>query len=148
MAPLQRQVEAGHLAAWLRSSPPTSSSSSSACITFRLDADRERLEAWLSEFSSKSPAALEAGVVLACGSFRQRSEALRCFEAFVTPRVRAALSPRERALLKLNLVDGASIDELAPLSQVSRATVARWLAAGFELSLKRFVAEAASSGDL
>lgn len=41
----------------------------------------------------------------------------------------AALAPRERALLKLNLVDGSSIDELAPLYQVSRATVARWLAA-------------------
>jgi RNA polymerase sigma-70 factor (ECF subfamily) len=39
-----------------------------------------------------------------------------------------ALSPRERALLKLNLVDGASIDALAPLYRVSRATAARWLA--------------------
>lgn len=86
------------------------------------------------------------------------------------------LSPRDRALLKLNLVDGASIDELAPLYQVSRATVARWLAAsrqllragtlerlaartrlqgeeldgllaslesGFDVSLRRFVTEAA-----
>ncbi len=94
-----------------------------------------------------------------------------------------ALSPRERALLKLNLVDGASIDELAPLYQVSRATVARWLASarqalrqatldrlsrgtrlegveldglmaslesGFDVSLRRFVEEAAPgdvSGD-
>lgn len=91
-----------------------------------------------------------------------------------------ALSPRERALLKLNLVDGASIDALAPLYQVSRATVARWLAAarqalqkgtldrlatrtqlsatdldglmaslesGFDISLRRFVEEAASDGD-
>ncbi len=88
----------------------------------------------------------------------------------------AALAPRERALLKLNLVDGASIDELAPLYQVSRATVARWLASarqqlqkgtldrlskgtrlegveldglmaslesGFDVSLRRFVEEAA-----
>jgi len=86
-----------------------------------------------------------------------------------------ALTPRERALLKLNLVDGASIDELGPLYQVSRATVARWLASarqalqrgtlerlsqrtklagseldglmaslesGFDVSLRRFVAEA------
>lgn len=91
-----------------------------------------------------------------------------------------ALSPRERALLKLNLVDGASIDALAPLYQVSRATVARWLASarqalqkgtldrlaqrtklsssdldglmaslesGFDISLRRFVEEAASDGD-
>lgn len=92
----------------------------------------------------------------------------------------AALTPRERALLKLNLVDGASIDELAPLYQVSRATVARWLASarqalqrgtlerlsqrtklggsdldglmaslesGFDVSLRRFVAEAAPEAD-
>lgn len=39
-----------------------------------------------------------------------------------------ALSPRERLLLRLNLVKGASIDELAPMYRVSRATVARWLA--------------------
>lgn len=88
-----------------------------------------------------------------------------------------ALSARERTLLKLNLVDGASIDALAPLYQVSRATVARWLASakqalqrgtmerlgarsqltssdldglmaslesGFDISLRRFVSEAAS----
>ncbi|MBE2250000.1 MAG: hypothetical protein IAE78_10650 [Myxococcus sp.] len=88
----------------------------------------------------------------------------------------AALEPRERALLKLNLVDGASIDALAPLYQVSRATVARWLSSarqalqqgtlarlskdtrlegddlhglmaslesGFDVSLRRFVEEAA-----
>ena len=88
----------------------------------------------------------------------------------------AALSARERALLRLNLVEGASIDELAPMYAVSRATVARWLASakqalqhqtisalslhtrvqgpelehlltslqsGFDLSLRRFVAEAA-----
>lgn len=39
-----------------------------------------------------------------------------------------ALAPRQRTLLKLNLVNGSSIDELAPMYQVSRATVARWLA--------------------
>ncbi len=92
----------------------------------------------------------------------------------------AELSPRERALLRLNLVDGASIDELAPMYAVSRATVARWLAAarvslqgrtvralaqrtklggaeldglmaslesGFDLSLRRFVTEAAGDGE-
>lgn len=87
----------------------------------------------------------------------------------------AELTPRERSLLRLNLVDGISIDALAPMYAVSRATVARWLAAakqalqsrtvaalsrhtqlagaeldglmaslesGFDLSLRRFVAEA------
>lgn len=39
-----------------------------------------------------------------------------------------SLSTREVALLKLNLVDGASIDELAGVYRVSRATAARWLA--------------------
>ncbi|MCU0695485.1 MAG: sigma-70 family RNA polymerase sigma factor [Myxococcaceae bacterium] len=247
--------------------------------TFQVAVERERLEAWLSEVAKKPPAALDPGIVLSCALFDQRPEALRCFEAFVTPKVKAALrklgatdvaveehlqatrtrllvehqgarlkhyrgvgtfeafvittavraltdahrgptqretsdeeplaklpaavdlerqlartgqsalfanafreslaalSPRERALLKLNLVDGASIDELAPLYQVSRATVARWLASarqalqrgtlerlsartrlaggdldglmaslesGFELSLRRFVTEAAS----
>lgn len=92
----------------------------------------------------------------------------------------AALSDRERALLRLNLVDGASIDELAPMYNVSRATVARWLASakqslqagtlsllskrtrlegqeldhlmaslqsGFDVSLRRFVADAAPSAE-
>jgi len=87
----------------------------------------------------------------------------------------AELTPRERSLLRLNLVDGISIDALAPMYAVSRATVARWLASarhalqsrtvaapsrhtqlagadldglmasldsGFDLSLRRFVAEA------
>lgn len=52
----------------------------------------------------------------------------------------ATLTPRERALLKLNLVDGASIDELGPLYQVSRATVARWLATARQ-SLQRVTLE-------
>lgn len=250
-----------------------------ARTTFRLDVERERLEAWVSEVAKKAPSALDPGIVLACALFHQQPDSLRCFEAFVSPKVRAALqtlgatdaaveehlqatrtrllveqqgarlkhyrgvgtfeafvittavraltdahrgptqretsdderlaklpaavdlerqlartgqsalfaeafraslaalSPRERALLKLNLVDGASIDELAPMYQVSRATVARWLASarqalqrgtlerlstrtkleggeldglmaslesGFELSLRRFVTEAAS----
>ncbi len=55
----------------------------------------------MSEFSSKSPAALDAGVVLAQGPFHQQSEALRCFQAFVTRRVRPALS-------KLGATDVAS----------------------------------------
>lgn len=90
-----------------------------------------------------------------------------------------ALSARERGLLRLSLVEGASIDALAPMYGVSRATVARWLASarsslqretlsrlssstklggadldglmaslesGFDLSLRRFVAEAADEG--
>ncbi|MBL8954366.1 MAG: sigma-70 family RNA polymerase sigma factor [Myxococcaceae bacterium] len=88
----------------------------------------------------------------------------------------AALTARERTLLRLSLVEGASIDALAPMYGVSRATIARWVAAaksalqlgtlsrlssttklqgaelqglmtslesGFDMSLRRFVVEAA-----
>ncbi|MBL8922942.1 MAG: sigma-70 family RNA polymerase sigma factor [Myxococcaceae bacterium] len=242
----------------------------------------DRLEAWVREVATKSPTALDPGIVLACGLFHRAPDALKRFEDSVAPRVRAALkklgasdaeadehlqatrarlladdggarlklyrgvgsfeaftittavrsltdahrglrprevpdeeplaklpaavdlerqlartgqakffaeafreslaalSARDRALLKLNLVDGASIDELAPLYQVSRATAARWLAAarqalqrgtlerltartkleaaeldslmaslesGFDVSLRRFVAEAAGTDE-
>lgn len=39
-----------------------------------------------------------------------------------------ALEPRQRTILKLAVVDGLSIDQIAPMYQVHRATVARWLA--------------------
>ncbi len=90
----------------------------------------------------------------------------------------AALTSRERTLLRLSLVEGSSIDALAPMYGVSRATVARWIASartalqqgtlnrlssstrlqgtdlqglmaslesGFDVSLRRFVAEAATA---
>jgi RNA polymerase sigma-70 factor (ECF subfamily) len=42
------------------------------------------------------------------------------------------LAPNERALLKQSLLDGLSIDALAGLHQVHRATAARWVAAARE----------------
>ena len=39
----------------------------------------------------------------------------------------AALEPRERNLLRLNVIDELSIDEIAGLHGVHRATAARWL---------------------
>ncbi len=42
------------------------------------------------------------------------------------------LSARERSLLRMSLIDGLSIDEIAPMYQVHRATVARWLEAARE----------------
>jgi len=39
-----------------------------------------------------------------------------------------ALSPRERAVLKQHYLDGLSLDELAVVYRVHRATAARWLA--------------------
>jgi RNA polymerase sigma-70 factor (ECF subfamily) len=41
----------------------------------------------------------------------------------------AALSPRERTLLRQHYLDGLTIDLLAPLYQVHRATCARWIEA-------------------
>lgn len=40
----------------------------------------------------------------------------------------ASLSPKDRTLLRLHFVDGLSIDRLATMYQVHRATAARWLA--------------------
>jgi RNA polymerase sigma-70 factor, ECF subfamily len=51
----------------------------------------------------------------------------QCQEAFQA--ALASLSPRDRTLLRLRYLDGLSIDALAPLHGVHRATVARWVAA-------------------
>ena len=40
----------------------------------------------------------------------------------------AQLSPKQRALLRLNLLDALSIDEIAPLYGAHRSSIARWLA--------------------
>lgn len=62
-----------------------------------------------------------------------------------------ALPARQRTLLKLNLVNGSSIDELAPMYQVSRATVARWLAQARDAlrteTLRRLSATTRMEGD-
>lgn len=60
----------------------------------------------------------------------RRDQQLKFREAF-----RAAvqtLSPRERSLLRLSLLDGLSIDDLAPMYGTHRATVARWLSGARE----------------
>lgn len=49
----------------------------------------------------------------------------------------ATLSPRDRALLRLSLLDGLSIDDLAPMYGAHRATVARWLTAARDLLAAR-----------
>jgi RNA polymerase sigma-70 factor (ECF subfamily) len=41
----------------------------------------------------------------------------------------AALSPRQRNLLRQHLLDGLSIDELGAMYQIHRVTAARWLTA-------------------
>jgi RNA polymerase sigma-70 factor (ECF subfamily) len=49
----------------------------------------------------------------------------------------ASLSPRDRALLRLSLLDGLSIDDLAPMYGAHRTTVARWLTAARDLLAAR-----------
>jgi len=48
-----------------------------------------------------------------------------------------SLQPRERTLLKQQIVDGLGIDELGALYEVHRATAARWVAAAREKLLSR-----------
>lgn len=63
-------------------------------------------------------------------------------EAF--QRAVAALTVRQRSLLRLNLLDGLSIDELSPLYGAHRSSVARWLAEAkqaLEAETRRQVAE-------
>jgi RNA polymerase sigma-70 factor (ECF subfamily) len=48
-----------------------------------------------------------------------------------------SLDPQEKTLLKQQIVDGLTIDELAPLYEVHRATAARWLQAAREKLLQR-----------
>jgi len=58
---------------------------------------------------------------------RSASEVKSAFEAAI-----AAATVRERNLLRQHLLDGLSIDELARLYHVHRATAARWLASARE----------------
>ena len=63
-------------------------------------------------------------------------------EAF--QRAVGALTVRQRSLLRLNLLDGLSIDELSPLYGAHRSSVARWLAEAkeaLEAETRRLVAE-------
>jgi RNA polymerase sigma-70 factor (ECF subfamily) len=52
----------------------------------------------------------------------------RAFEDAVRSALRR-LAPKDRMLLRLNVVDGMSIDKLGALYKVGRSTAARWLAA-------------------
>lgn len=47
------------------------------------------------------------------------------------------LTPRQRALLRFSMLDGLSIDELAPMYQAHRSSLARWLAEAKELLAAR-----------
>lgn len=49
----------------------------------------------------------------------------------------AALSPRQRNLMRQHLIDGLSVDNLAALYRVHRTTVGRWLASAQERLFER-----------
>lgn len=63
----------------------------------------------------------------------KRDAAVAFKRAFVA--ALAELDRRDRTLLKLHILDGLSIDELAPMHSVHRATIARWIAAAKEAVL-------------
>lgn len=49
----------------------------------------------------------------------------------------AEIERRDRTLLRLHILDGLSIDEIAPMYSVHRATVARWIAAAKDIVLDK-----------
>jgi RNA polymerase sigma-70 factor (ECF subfamily) len=69
---------------------------------------------------------------LAVMKAKYRDEFKRAFHAAV-----AALSDRERLLLRQAELDGLSIDELAKFYGVHRATTARWVESAREAVLKK-----------
>jgi RNA polymerase sigma-70 factor (ECF subfamily) len=65
----------------------------------------------------------------------KREAAVAFKAAFVT--ALGELERRERTTLRLHILDGLSIDDLAPMFGVHRATVARWIAAAKQAVLDR-----------
>jgi RNA polymerase sigma-70 factor (ECF subfamily) len=65
-----------------------------------------------------------------------KRDAAIAFRAALVDALRA-LPRRDRTLLRLHLLDGLTIDELAPLHRVHRATCARWIAAAKQAVLDR-----------
>lgn len=55
--------------------------------------------------------------------------------AFIT--ALGELERRDRTVLRLHILDGLSIDEIAPMYSVHRATVARWIAAAKDVVLDK-----------
>lgn len=97
-----------------------------------------------SEERAAAPAALDPGGLLAKAELRRALRA--AFEEAA-----ALLPPRDRTLLRMSVLDGLSIDELATVHRVHRATVARWLVAAREALTQgaraRFITLAGLAGD-
>lgn len=65
-----------------------------------------------------------------------KHDAAAAFQAAFTAAL-ATLDRRERTALRLHVLDGLTIDEIAPMYAVHRATVARWIASAKEAVLER-----------
>lgn len=65
-----------------------------------------------------------------------KREAAAAFKAAFLAAV-ASLEPRERTALRLHLLDGLTIDDIAPMFEVHRATVARWIGGARQAVLER-----------
>lgn len=65
-----------------------------------------------------------------------KRDAAAAFKAAFAPAL-AALDRRARAVLRLHVLDGLSIDEIAPMYAVHRATVARWITGAKDDVLER-----------
>ncbi|MFO0665647.1 MAG: sigma-70 family RNA polymerase sigma factor [Polyangiaceae bacterium] len=103
----------GPLGAWLRAS------------AVRLVLTKFRKQARLRE----SEASEDAGDPAAAGDV-ELAHAKRLYQEPFQKAFRAAmeeLTPRDRAVLRMHLLDGRSIDEIGAVFRVHRATIARWI---------------------
>lgn len=84
-----------------------------------------------------------AGPELEAIKARFRDHFQAAFEAAI-----AALTPRQRTLLRLHHLDGLSLDRLAIMHRVHRATIARWLADARDEIAARTYDDLAARADL
>jgi RNA polymerase sigma-70 factor (ECF subfamily) len=108
----------GALAAWVRV----------AAMRIAMNLLRERRRNVLVDDESFFDAAIEGGDAERAAARARYGEA--CAESLRA--AFAALTARERNLLRMHHLHGLTVDELAPSFGVHRATVARWLAAARE----------------
>ncbi|MBL0215568.1 MAG: sigma-70 family RNA polymerase sigma factor [Myxococcales bacterium] len=100
-----------------------------AAMRLALDARRSqrRLDPTPVEDHLGSTASPSADVITLLNKAELRQALRQAFE-----QAAADLPRRDRTLLRMNLLDGLSIDELSTMHRVHRATVARWLVAARE----------------
>ena len=99
----------------------------------RVAAIREALNLRRGKAASAEAASEREVAALAAGGADAETELIRrrygpAFESAVVESL-AALSTRERTLLRLRLVDGVDVERIAAMYRVHRSTVTRWLGA-------------------